>query len=208
MPRWSLEEHKEIEVVRERLADLIAASPPFPEVVGDRKIIRFLRGHDHNIEKVCELYGKFLRWRRDCGIDEIRRDIVERGMDHPTKFPKGDLIQALIPGLVIAPDAQDNMGCPIVVDQYNFSPGELLSKLTIQEYITYATYSLEFRQLVLEQISEEREQEFLTALDDEERARLDFKDSSDPPYGVIAQSCVIRDLSEFEKSQFFGKLIF
>lgn len=197
MPRWSLEEHEEIKIVRERLADLLQASPPFPEVIGDRKIIRFLRGHDHNIDKVCELYGKFLRWRKECDIDHIRSDIVEGGVDHPTKFPRGELIQSLIPALVIAPDAQDCLGCPIVVDQYNFSPSELLSKLSIQEYITYAIYSLEYRQLVLEQLSEEREQDFLNSLNADERARLDLPESNSPPYGVISQSCVIRDLSEF-----------
>lgn len=196
MPRWTPQEHAEIDTVRLRLADLLMEAPPFPEVIGDRKIIRYLRGHDHNIEKVCDLYGKFLRWRKTANVDEIRRNIVEGGMDHPLKFPKGELIQSLMPALIIAPDAQDIQGCPVVLDQYNFSPQDLLNNFTLEDYILYATYCLEYRQIILEQISEERESAFLSTLTDEEKADIDRLDSDKPPYGVIAQSCVIRDLSK------------
>lgn len=195
MPRWTPQEHAEIAIVRTRLADLLAASPNFPEVVGDRKIIRFLRGHDHNVDKVCDLYGKFLVWRKECNVDEIRRNIVEGGMDHPLKFPKGEIIQSVMPALIIAPDSQDSYGCPIVVDQYNFSPQTLLDSFTIEDYILYATYCLEYRQIILEQMSEEREEAYLCSLTPLEREEAEKMDSDKPCYGVITQSCVIRDLS-------------
>jgi hypothetical protein len=195
MPRWTPQEHAEIAIVRTRLADLLAASPNFPEVVGDRKIIRFLRGHDHNVDKVCDLYGKFLVWRKECNVDEIRRNIVEGGMDHPLKFPKGEIIQSVMPALIIAPDSQDSYGCPIVVDQYNFSPQTLLDSFTIEDYILYATYCLEYRQIILEQMSEEREEAYLCSLTPLEREEAEKMDSDKPCYGVITQSCVIRDLN-------------
>jgi hypothetical protein len=61
-------------------------SPQYPEVIGDRKLIRFLRGHDHNIDKVCELVSKFLKWRKEFNVDEIRERIIEEDLNHPTKF--------------------------------------------------------------------------------------------------------------------------
>jgi len=183
-----------MKTVRERLADLLRDAPPFPEVVGDRKLIRYLRGHDHNIEKVVELYGKFLRWRKEAKVDQIRTNIVEGGVDHPLKFPKGELIMHLIPCLVIAPDATDNTGSPIVVDQYKFHPHEVLSQITIPEYVEFVTHAFEYRQLILEQLSEERERAYLSSLSEEERMRIDSPDCKDPPYGVIVQTCVIRDL--------------
>lgn len=194
MPRWTGREVVDMKVIRERLADLLQDAPPFPEVVGDRKIIRFLRGHDHNIDKICDLYGKFLRWRKEAKVDEIRNSIVEGGLDHPLRFPKGELIMHLIPSLAIAPDALDNLGCPIVVDQYKFHPHEVLNQITIPEYVLFVTHALEYRQCILEQMSEERERAYLASLSDEERARVDHPDCTDPPYGVITQTCVIRDL--------------
>lgn len=208
MPRWTPEEHSQIEIVRNRLADLLNDAPNFPEVVGDRKIIRYLRGHDHNVDKVCDLYAKFLIWRKTAKVDDIRRDIVHGGMDHPLKFPKGELIQSLMPALIIAPDAHDSCGCPIVVDQYNFSPQTLLASFTLEDYILYATYCLEYRQIILEQLSEEREMEYLNSLTPQEREEAVKIDSGKPPFGVIAQSCVIRDLSKHfsREIQFEGNL--
>lgn len=189
MPRWSAKEQADLNEVRTRLKDEIAQSPPYPEVIGDRKIIRFLQGHDYNIDKVCELYGKFLKYRKEMNVNEIRRHIVELGADHPLKFPKGELILSLMPQLVMAPDALDLQQCPLCVEQYNFSPSELFEKITLQDYITYVIYSLEYRQLLLDQLSEEREREFLRTLTDEQ------KESEDGPiYGQLAYSCVIRDL--------------
>ena len=72
--KWSEDEEAEILTIRRRLKvmnctmffsnhyqlkyimfvqqDLIAQSSGYPDVVGDRKILRYLRGHDHNLEKV------------------------------------------------------------------------------------------------------------------------------------------------------------
>ena len=61
--RWSDHETELLKIVRERLHDKLNARPQYPEVVGDRKLIRFLRGHDHDIDKACEMIEKFLDWR-------------------------------------------------------------------------------------------------------------------------------------------------
>jgi hypothetical protein len=194
MPRWNQKETECIRIVQERLKHELAASPAYPEVVGERKIIRFLRGHDYVIDKVCELMGKFLQWRIDSKVNDIRKHIVEGGADHPLKFPKGELILSLIPSLVLAPDALDSEGAPICVDQYNFSPNEVLSKITLEDYIVFVTYVLEYRCSIIEQMSEERENKYLQSLTIEQRIEIESFETILPPYGVIVNTCVIRDL--------------
>lgn len=58
----------------------------------DRKIIRFLRGNAYSVDKVCDLMTKFLAWRDENGVDEIRENILRGGLDHPKKFPLGDKV--------------------------------------------------------------------------------------------------------------------
>ena len=58
----------------------------------DRKILRFLRGNGHSIDKVCELMTKFLSWRDAQGVDQIRENILRGGMNHPSKFPNGEKV--------------------------------------------------------------------------------------------------------------------
>ena len=58
----------------------------------DRKILRFLRGHAHDIDKVCEHMRKFLEWRDSNGVDTIRESILRGGLNHPKLFPNGDKV--------------------------------------------------------------------------------------------------------------------
>lgn len=138
----------------------------------------------------------FLKWRKDNNVNKIRQDIVEHGLDHPLKFPNGELILELIPHIVICPDSCDSFGAPISVDQYNFSPGSVLSKISIEQYIQFVIYSLEYKSLVVEQMSQEREEQYLCSLSDEERRAAESDDDESPPYGVLVNICVVRDLGK------------
>ena len=42
--RWSVKEEEMLKELRRRLAPELAQQLPFPEVVGDRRLIRFIRG--------------------------------------------------------------------------------------------------------------------------------------------------------------------
>lgn len=194
MPRWTVQEHQCISIMKDRLKDQLTASPQYPEVIGERKMIRFLRGHGHDVEKVTTMMSNFLKWRQENKINEIRTNIVECGFDHPLKFPKGETILSLVPQHVILPNAQDNAGSPICVEQYDFVPSEVFKHINIDDYILFVTYSLEYRSLIVEQLSEQREKAFLAGLSPEQLAKLEDPDS--PPYGVIVNTCVIRDLGK------------
>lgn len=88
--RWSVQEIEMLAEIRSRLSSEIAAAGQYPEVVGDRAIIRFIRGHNHNLDKATEMYASFLNWRKESNADEARDDIVKRGMNDPLKFPFGN----------------------------------------------------------------------------------------------------------------------
>ena len=195
MTRWTIHEEKCLKILKERLKDDIKESPQYPEIIGDRKLIRYLRGHNNDIEKIYIMFKNFLKWRLDNNMNEIRTNIVENGYDHPLKFPKGDIILKLIPQLIVLPEALDKTGSPICVEQYNFIPSEVFQYITIEDYIVFVKYSLEYRSLIVEQLSEHRERAYLAGLSDIEREKLELSETE--TYGVLVNTCVIRDLSKY-----------
>jgi hypothetical protein len=225
MPRWNEKEQQYVHIIREKLSTKISESPQYPDLIGDRKIVRFLRGHNYDIDKILQLYRNFFIWRNANDVNEIRNSIIFGGMlfflflfesfshtpsfslsflrfsivfvgrDHPLRFPKGDIILPIIKQIVIAPDATDCYSSPLCIEQYNFSPSEILEKISLEDYVIFMIYCLEYRSLILEQLSEERETAFLASLSEEEREKVERNDS-EVYYGVLANICVIRDLSK------------
>lgn len=126
-------------------------------VVGDRRIVRFLREKQNNAEQAAQLYFDFLKWRQANSMDAVRNDILHNGKSSPFDFPNGQKILALAPQIIICTKAPDLMGRPLVVESYGFSPKEVRKIVTDEEYLTFFKYSLEYRALVLEQLSHERE---------------------------------------------------
>ncbi len=49
--RWSPLETSLLAEMRALCSKELAAAKPFPEVVGDRRLMRFLRGHNYDLEK-------------------------------------------------------------------------------------------------------------------------------------------------------------
>ena len=81
----------------------------------------------------------------------------------------------------------------------------MLSNVTVPEYLQFVIYSLEFKTLVVEQLSEEREQAAIALLlkrkegKDEKGGREGEGEGEGSacviPYGVLLYTCVIRNLS-------------
>ncbi len=221
MPRWPDREQTFLDELKQRLEATTQTSPTSlskarlsyafscPDILGDRKLVRFLRGHEYNLEKLVPMIIRYLTWREHDGINEIRKHILQAPpsssssqintnnsnnpsnlpADHPRRFPKGELIISLIPQLVLAPDAMDEQDCPIVLEQYDFSVSKVLEQIGIEDYLLFVKYVLEYRSIILEQISEERERKFI-----EEAGGLETVEATNTPYGVITRLCVIRDL--------------
>ena len=72
------------------------------------------------------------------------------------------------------------------METFNFAPKDMFEAMDIADFLTYLTYTLEYRALVLEQVSYEREQKYLQSHPD--------PTSREEGYGVIAMDYTIRDL--------------
>ena len=198
MPRWSKKDTDAIAIVRSKCAEELKGVEAFPEVVGDRRILRFIKGHPESIELASEMFAKFLKWRKETGVDAWRNDIVTGGADHPTKFPGADVIGKLIPSIQCTlGTCTDKLGSPLCVDQYDFNPNDILEKIELDDYIKYAVYGLEYKMMILDQRSHEMEKKFLADLSEEDREK------ALEPYGehfegwgyqFTLYTCVIRDL--------------
>ena len=155
-----------------------------------------MRGHDYDIEKVSEMVTKWLDFRKQHNVDQVRQNILLGELDSPSKFPFSDVLLKYQPQAVICPYAQDKTRSPICVEKYNFSPSEVLKHMTIPQYIEFFIHCLEYKSLIVEQFSEERDNEYLNSLTEEEKLiALDNKDiPGKEPFGQLVGLCVIRDL--------------
>ena len=186
MGRWVAEEEAALQKLKEKVKKELAEAPQFPELVGDRRLIRFLRGRDNDPDLAAGMYLNHLKWRKEMNVDVIRNQIAYEGKKNPIKFPKGELIIRLAPQIVIDPSARDYVGQPLVMEQYGFQPKEILAAVDIDEYITFLIHTLEYRAMILEQLSEEMERAYCQ----EHPNPATRKDG----YGVILKTCCIRDL--------------
>jgi len=86
-------------------------------------------------------------------------------------------------------NATDYGGNPICVEHYSFSPREVFERVTLDQYLTFLTYCMEYRMLILEQMSEIREREYISS---QTQAGKELSDLNE--YGVILRMTVIRDM--------------
>ena len=187
MSRWVPEEEVALKALKKRLKRELAEAPQFPELVGDRRLLRFLRGRDLDVELAAGMFINHLNWRKEYNVDDIRKNIAYRGCNQPSKFPHAATMLRLAPQNVIAPYARDYQNQPIVLECYGaISPKEIFQAIKIEEYIEFLIYTLEFRSMILEQLSEEMEQDYLR--------RHPNPSMRSVGYGVILRTCVIRCL--------------
>lgn len=74
----------------------------------------------------------------------------------------------------------------IGLEQYCFNPKDVLKVVTREEYLYFLTYALEYRAMVMEQLSHEMEEDYLR--------RFPRDDDRVDGYGVILLDYTIRDL--------------
>jgi hypothetical protein len=186
MSRWLPDEELALAEIRQKLKKEISEQLPFPEVVGDRRLLRFYNGNERKTTKAIEAYRKFLEWRKTVHADQVRQDILYGNAKSPMKFPAGAKIIKIAPQIVFTANATDRLGQPLVVETFDFSPKDFLDNITIDEYLTFLLYSLEYRAMALEQISDMREKQYLKAHPD--------PSTRQQRYGKIVYLCNIRDL--------------
>ena len=156
--RWRADELDLLEDIRERLKDKFLRAAPYPEVVGDRKLIRFIRGHNHVLEKATQMIENFLDWRFENGVDDIRKDIVERRLT-PDQFPGADIVYKHCKVVVVQlptnnGDLEQYLASkPLCVEPF-MSPS-VFTEIDVEDYIRFRIYCLEYVAMALEQLSDE-----------------------------------------------------
>ena len=89
-------------------------------MVGDRRMLRFLRGKQNNVQEAAKMFSAFLKWRDENKVDDIRNQILYGGLDTPFKFPNGKKIIDLAPQIIISSNARDNKGQPLGNKNFTF----------------------------------------------------------------------------------------
>ena len=130
---------------------------------------------------------RYLIWRKDNDIDSIRRAIVSE-RNSPIKFPHGKTILEHIPQVLCNVNARDMHSCPLSWLTTDFSPTTAFAEIDMDQYTEFIKYSLEYQQLVLEQLAEEKERQILVEAEAKGEVLTE-------PYGVIMQATIIRDLT-------------
>lgn len=185
--RWSEKETELLAQVREALAEEIAAAGQFAEVIGDRGIMKFIRGHGE-LEKIILMYGNYLKWRKDSNADEIRERIRLEHLNTPNMFPNGQALMNLSKQIIIAEDAPDNEGNLLFYETFDYSPAKIMKEFTIDQWVEWINWTMQYKQMVLEQVSEKRERALLAEY------------NGSPPctpeqgYGIMVQTFGIRCL--------------
>lgn len=87
------------------------------------------------------------------------------------------------------------------MELYNFSPKEVLKVVSQDLYINFLIYALEYRALVMEQLSHEQEMKYLQQHPD--------PDEREDGYGVVMMVYIIRDLKgDLYRMKYFNNLSF
>lgn len=193
--------------MKSKLQDRLSLRRQYPDVIGERRLLRFLRGYQCDVEKAIKKYLDFLDWRDVNNVDFIRDDILQRKRS-VSEFPYANKILPYLGRyIVIAPDAVDNYGNPIVYEEMNGNPDAIIRNVTKEEFVEFFIYLHEYRSLVLEQMSHEREQSLLKS-----KVPSMFQNGSvgRSGYGVVLSCTTIRDFKSFSTYHFgsSGKLLF
>lgn len=139
-------------------------APPFPEVVGDIALLRFLRGNDHSVPTSAAKFRAMLAWRASVGADAARNalfaalpaddDAALAALWDVRRLPHADKVLRHYPERLF--HGADARGNPLMVTQDCFIRriGSLMREVTAEEYLAFRVARGENRALLLQRLSE------------------------------------------------------
>jgi hypothetical protein len=141
-----------IAIMRRELADDLQQAAQYPELVGDRRLLRFLRGHKFDIAMACKMMRTMFAWRRENNIDEIRDKIAD-GQMTPEQFPCYEKIIPCYP-FMFSMEHKDKAGHPLNYERTGrIRPRALMQVVTQEEFIHFHVHMMEYVQIHLERLS-------------------------------------------------------
>ena len=81
-----------LKLLKTELQADIDASPKHEHVVGDRKILRYLRRTKFDLRKTCTLFREMLVWRKEYGTDDIYEKLAKLETLDATQFPEAEKV--------------------------------------------------------------------------------------------------------------------
>ncbi|KAJ1452596.1 hypothetical protein M885DRAFT_526444 [Pelagophyceae sp. CCMP2097] len=159
--RWVAQERAFLALVAAECAHDLRGAPDYVEAYGERRLIRFLR-QAKTPEKGLAACHKYLRWRCDQGVDDVRAAIAG-GLDDPRDWPNGLFFLNRCCVLPCSTALFDVKGNALCVEQYGHWPAHKLRDLTPEGYLEWHTYGLEWKMMLLERIALGREKVILRA---------------------------------------------
>ena len=89
--------------LKDELRAELAAQPPWPDLIGDIRLLRFVRGHDCDVAAAADAYRQMLAWRAEAGMDAVRADIEARNLQLQwSDMPDGERVSRLVPMVINA----------------------------------------------------------------------------------------------------------
>lgn len=177
---------------------LLNSQPQYPEVIGDRRLLRYIKAAKYDINTAKENYLNTLKFRKQYNVNAIRNDIVFGGKNCPNNFPNGSKILSYFKTIILSADHRDVDGNPISYEDFSSSPSTLIANVTKEEYIIFTIYCLEYKSLILEQVSDETEQIKINrriAKMSETESKEDYDDNANDYYGTLHYNTFIRNFS-------------
>lgn len=170
----------------------------FSDVSGERVHIRFLKGNGMDYKLAAAAYMKYLSWRKEMNVDQIRSNILqgEHNLTNPTFFPYSSIISRFIQQSALVPAVVDKSNRPIFLSTFqryesSSSSGLFKEIPTDQQLTIYLIHWFEYQSLLLDQLSEASEQD------------APQKDST----GSILQACQLWDLKDLSWKHFSDPII-
>lgn len=153
----------------------------FSDISSERVFVRFLKGNSMNHKLAAAAYIKYLSWRKEMNVNQIRNNILKGdNMTNPASFPYSSIISKFLYQSALAPAVVDKSNRPIFLSQFvNFQSPLFQETPSDQQLSAYLIHWFEYRSLLLDQLSEASEQ--------------DQKESTN----VLLQTCHLWDLKEF-----------
>lgn len=179
-PKWNAREREFLMTVRRQCPSL-ATAPPYPDAYGDRRLLRFLR-HHKNRDKALAAVKQYLAWRQESNVDKVRAELDE--LTNPREWPFGDFLLDRCCMLPCSTELFDTHGNALCVEQYGFWPAHRLRDVSADTYLTWHSYGLEWKSMLLERISMARE-----------RFAIEAGHPLEEGWGEIARLCTIFDMA-------------
>nr|CCA17715.1 conserved hypothetical protein [Albugo laibachii Nc14]CCA18361.1 conserved hypothetical protein [Albugo laibachii Nc14] len=156
------EESERLRALRQSLEEDLKATPSCKELVGDVRLLRFLRGCKLNVSEAALKYREMLQLRKTHQLDPIRSRIIDENL-HPEQFPHYDKVVSNVPFAHSFDACEAVDSSPMEINVFSFELTGFIDlkglemSVSNDEWMEFLAYELEYRSIQLDRLSREKE---------------------------------------------------